>query len=188
MKDDERILKLLITQFCHDIAGPIGAISNVVELSNINSDIEQNSTSISNNILEKSSMRAVSLLRIYRDIVFAEHNILYEEFIEIISDYLDLYNVNFQAKNVLVEKTVHQNIAQAIGLFCIKLCKNSQISFSNGFKLVGEFGSDIYILMIADYQNLHSLEKIALESSDYISQNCKVDINYSKDKFTFKMK
>lgn len=184
VSDNNKILKHLITQFCHDIAGPISAISNVVELGNI-VDSSISSSSLASDILEKSSVRSVSLLKIYRDIIFVESDISCKEFIDKVSDYLVLHSISIEIEDGVEGIIVHRKIAQAIGLFCIKLCKNIKIASNYRLKLKAEFQFDICILTIIEHKNLPLLEKIVVEVIDYISPNCEARLNFSKNRLLF---
>lgn len=186
MTDDNKISKHLISQFCHDIAGPIGAISNVVELGGISSEVAQKDSDLADDILKKSSLRAVSLLKMYRDIIFVENDIAYEEFVEIIFDYLDLYNISFITENSEQGDKIYQDIARAIGLFCIALCKKSKfISSNDALKLLAEFKLDACVLSVIEYQNLSSLEEDIGEVVDYISKNCEIRTIFSENSVIF---
>lgn len=176
---DDAANKKLFLQFCHDIAGPINTINNVseLELNTGGADHAQ-----IQKLLQVSGLRAAVLLQIYRDILFsAVQNIEYSDFIDLMHEYANLYEINVSFARKRADLAEFSNIIAIIT--ALLLMKLSKLGRCNQFKLLIEIDSSTCTIA---REGEVDLGKIVDELAEYfatltgveiISNNCSCIIN-----------
>lgn len=118
-------LEKLFLQFCHDIAGPIGTISNVSELMEYDAQCKQECSKM-HELLQNSSKKAVLLLQLYRDIIFRDtENLDYIEFKELLIDFTSTYGITMQfLTDISISDHILKSVAIPTTLLVMKACSD----------------------------------------------------------------